>query len=138
MSHGQMQVLVVEDQRLWREQFFNESLQDLGFNVFLASTKDEALALLAEYSFDLAVIDINLTAVPGNTDGIAVTDYIERQGISCPIIFVSGSEEGLRSLRKHQDLVFAEIRKDAFNLDEFIFQVKAATSSAGRNGDQVR
>jgi CheY-like chemotaxis protein len=130
MSHRPLQVLVVEDQDLWREQFFGESLQDLGFAVFPASTKDEALALLDQHSFDLAVIDINLTEVPGNTDGIDVTSYIESQGINCPIIFVSGSEEGLRSGGEYHDLVFAEIRKDSFNLDEFINQVKAATDRA--------
>ena len=127
MAQGQLQVLVVEDQQLWREQFFYESLQDLGFKVLLASTKDEALALVDKHTFDLAVIDINLTDVPGNTDGLDVTNYIERKGMTLPIIFVSGSEEGLRSVREHQDLVFAEIRKDSFNLDEFIFQVKMAT-----------
>jgi CheY-like chemotaxis protein len=127
MAQGQLQVLVVEDQQLWREQFFYESLQDLGFKVLLASTKDEALALVDKHTFDLAVIDINLTDVPGNTDGLDVTNYIERKGITLPIIFVSGSEEGLRSVREHQDLVFAEIRKDSFNLDEFILQVKKAT-----------
>jgi CheY-like chemotaxis protein len=130
MARGQLQVLVVEDQQLWREQFFCESLQDLGFKVLLASTKEEALELVDKHTFDLAVIDINLTDVPGNTDGLDVTNYIERKGITLPIIFVSGSEEGLRSVRENQDLVFAEIRKDAFNLDEFILQVKMATDCA--------
>lgn len=130
MARGQLQVLVVEDQQLWRERFFCEALQDLGFKVLLASTKAEALQLIDEHTFDLAVIDINLTDVPGNTDGLDVTNYIERQGIALPIIFVSGSEEGLRSARENQDLVFAEIRKDSFNLDEFILQVKMATDFA--------
>ena len=121
-------VLVVEDQDLWREQFFGEALKDLGFTVHLAANKDEALTLLAEYGFDLAVIDINLTAVTGNTDGLIVADYLESSGATTPIIVVSGTDGGFRALQERRERIFAEIPKDSFNLELFISKVMLAVS----------
>jgi DNA-binding NtrC family response regulator len=126
MMQQRKQALVVEDQQLWRELFFGEALEDMGFKVFPAATKEEALDLLDKHTFDVAVIDINLTEVPGNSDGVLVTDYIERKGIWLPIIVVSGSEDGLRALSEKRHLIHAEIRKDAFNLDEFVAEVAKA------------
>jgi len=130
MSIPQRRVLVVEDQKLWREQFFGESLQELGFLVSPAATKEEALKLLEIHKFDLAVIDINLTEVPGNIDGLILADYIGSKGFAIPIIAVSGSEDGLRALSEREHLVCTKIRKDAFDLGEFISQVKIATNLA--------
>jgi len=130
MSLSQRRVLVVEDQELWREQFFCESLRELDFIVFPAATKEEALKLLEEYEFDLAVIDINLTQVPGNIDGLILADHIDSKGFAIPIIAVSGSEDGLRALSERQHLIRAKIRKDSFDLDEFISQVKIAMNLA--------
>jgi DNA-binding NtrC family response regulator len=124
------QALVVEDQELWRELFFGEALQDMGFKVFPAATKEDALELLDKHSFDVAVIDINLTEVPGNSDGVVVADYIEHKGIWLPIIVVSGSEDGLRALSEQRRLIQAKIRKDAFNLDEFVAEVERAVGQA--------
>lgn len=131
MAEAAKRVLIVEDQAIWREEFFGEALQELGFIVFPAATKEEALELLDKYQFDLAIIDLNLTEVPGNTDGLVVADYIENTGTKFPIIVVSGSEEGLRTLigEKHH-LIFAEIRKDSFDLDEFVTQVNRAVNGA--------
>ncbi len=125
MTQTKIQILIVEDQKLWREQLFAES-QELGYTVFLAATKEEALALLDKYQFDLAVVDINLTAVAGNTDGLAVTDHIKSTGAKTPIIVVSGTEGGFRSLHERPYQVFAEIQKDLFDLDDFISQVERA------------
>ena len=86
--------------------------------------------MLENYEFDLAVIDINLTEVPGNIDGLILADYIATKGPVIPIIAVSGSESGLRALNERQHLVWAKIRKDAFDLDEFITEVKMATNLA--------
>ena len=130
MTQQRKHALVVEDQELWRELFFGEALQDMGFEVFPAATKEEALDLLEKHSFDVAVIDINLTDVPGNSDGVLVADYIEHKGVWLPIIVVSGSEDGLRALSEKRHLIQAKIRKDAFNLDEFVAEVERAVGQA--------
>lgn len=125
------QVLIVEDQELWREQFFGEALAELGYVVFTASNKEEALALLKQHQFDLAIIDINLTAVTGNTDGLIVADYLKNIGANTPIIVVSGTDGGLRALADRRELIFAEIQKDLFNLELFISKVQLAISQTG-------
>ena len=126
MSPKSRRVLVVEDQQLWREQFFGDTLTELGHNVSLASTKEEALAYLVEGRFDLVIVDINLTDVPGNQDGLAITDYIYQSGARTPVIVVSGAEAGMGALHERPYQVFARIHKDLFNLDEFIAQVNQA------------
>ena len=126
MTHIDGQVLIVEDQALWREQFFGEPLQELGLKVFPASTKEEALALVDKYQFDLAIIDVNLTAVTGNIDGLIVADHLESSKAKTPIIIVSGSTEALQALHERRYEVFAEIQKASFNLEDFISQVKTA------------
>lgn len=130
MVKSPIRVLIVEDQELWREQFFGEALEDLGYVVFMASTKDEALILLERYQFDLAIIDINLTAVTGNTDGLAVAEYIEHHGVATPIIVVSGTDGGFRVMRERGHHVFAEIPKDIFDLEQFIAKVQLAVDGS--------
>jgi len=131
MTYSKALVLVVEDQEIWREQSLGEPLQELGVTVFFASNKEEALALLDLHRFDLAIIDLNLTEVPGNRDGVYVADYIESKGTKMPIIVISGSEDGLRALRERPRKIFAQIRKDRFDLDIFVNQVKAALNTSG-------
>ena len=123
--------LIVEDQELWREQFFGEALRDLGFVVFLASNKEEALTLLDEQEFDLAVIDINLTAVTGNRDGLIVAEHLETIGSTMPVIVVSGTDGGFRVLQEREYRIFAKIPKDLFNLELFISKVQLAMTKPG-------
>ncbi len=119
--------LIVEDQELWREQFFGEALRELGFSIFCATNKKEAFELLDKHHFDLAIVDINLTAVTGNVDGLAVADYVKKQDEATPIIVVSGTDGGFRALQGRENQIFAQIAKDLFSLELFISQVKLAT-----------
>lgn len=118
------QVLIVEDDEVWRTQLL-EQLQELGLTVFAVATKEEAITLVDTYSFDLTIIDINLTNITGNRDGLHVVDYLESKGKATPVIVISGStEEGWRALRDRQRLILAEIRKDEFDLEAFLALVK--------------
>ena len=120
-------VLVVEDQEFWREKFFGESLGELGLTVYAARTKEEALALLDSHQFDLAVIDINLTNITGNTDGLAVVEWIEKRGSQIPIIVVSGTEDGFKTLHeRNYRPILVEMHKNDFDLVAFIAHVKQA------------
>lgn len=126
MTQPTVQILVVEDQEYWREGVFGESLQELGFAVFSASTREKALELLDKHRFNLAIIDINLTNVTGNTDGLIVIERIQNLNAKTPIIVVSGTAGGLRTLQERGYQVFAQIRKDAFDLEDFIRHVQMA------------
>lgn len=128
MTSTAAQILVVEDQAYWREDVFGESLQELGFAVFPAATKEQALALLDKHRFNLAIIDINLTDVTGNTDGLIVADRIQSINLQTPIIIVSGTEGGLRALQERAYQVFAQMRKDTFDLEDFIRHVEKAVA----------
>jgi CheY-like chemotaxis protein len=128
MTSTAAQILVVEDQAYWREDVFGESLQELGFAVFPAANKEQALELLDKHRFDLAIIDINLTDVTGNTDGLIVVDRIQSINDQIPIIVVSGTEGGLRALQERAYQVFAQMRKDTFDLEDFIRHVQKAAA----------
>ncbi len=128
MTNSPAQVLIVEDQANWR-QVFSESVQELGATPLAAANKEEALALLNQYRFNLALIDINLTDVPGNHDGLSVIDAIQNKE-PLPIIVVSGSDIGLSTLKDYQHQIFAAIRKEQFNLDDFVALVEKALAAA--------
>ena len=115
-------VLIVEDEVDWREQIFRESLEDEGLIVFTAATYDESIELIDQHAFDLAVVDINLTNVPGNVQGAQVMRYI-RDRQDTRIIVVSGSRE--RNQKQIEDIDYvAFIEKDSFDIAAFVQVVR--------------
>jgi len=115
-------VLIVEDEVDWREQIFRESLEDEGLIVFTAATYDESIELVDQHAFDLAVVDINLTNVPGNVQGAQVMRYI-RDRQDTRIIVVSGSRE--RNQKQIEDIDYvAFIEKDSFDIAAFVQVVR--------------
>jgi two-component system copper resistance phosphate regulon response regulator CusR len=115
-------VLIVEDEVDWREQIFRESLEDEGLIVFTAATYDESIELVDQHAFDLAVVDLNLTNVPGNVQGAQVMRYI-RDRQDTRIIVVSGSRE--RNQKQIEDIDYvAFIEKDSFDIVAFVQVVR--------------
>jgi two-component system copper resistance phosphate regulon response regulator CusR len=115
-------VLIVEDEVDWREQIFRESLENEGLIVFAAATYDESIELVDQHAFDLAVVDINLTNVPGNVQGAQVMRYI-RDRQDTRIIVVSGSRE--RNQKQIEDIDYvAFIEKDSFDIVAFVQVVR--------------
>jgi len=115
-------VLIVEDEVDWREQIFRESLENEGLIVFTAATYDESIELIDQHAFDLAVVDLNLTNVPGNTQGAQVMRYI-RDRQDTRIIVVSGSRE--RNQKQIEDIDYvAFIEKDSFDIVAFVQVVR--------------
>ncbi len=127
----QARVMVVEDEEFWREDTFRYELEKQGYVVYTAASCDEAMALLEEEPFDLAVVDINLTDVPGNMNGLLVLDKIKERGQRVQSVLVSGSPTVLQHPEKLRDLEikyapFAIIRKDRFDIRDFVRAVKEA------------
>ena len=120
-------ILVVDDVERWREDIFREALEDEGYQVETASNYSEAVAAIDRHVFDLAVIDINLTAVPGNRDGIRVLEYMAAQGHQTRAIIVSGSKAWAASeeyARTFSPVAFFD--KTKFDVIEFVTLVTGA------------
>ena len=79
-------ILVIEDHAGWQH-IITEVLQEENYNALCASTLDEAKETLNKFPIDLAILDINLTDVPGNRDGEEFINCLK--GI--PYIIVSGT-----------------------------------------------
>ena len=90
-------ILVVDDEPIVRESI-RDWLQDAGFEVVIADTGEEALALVRERDFALIIMDIRL---PGKT-GVAVLKDVKslKPGIRSIIITAYPSEEIIAEARR--------------------------------------
>jgi DNA-binding NtrC family response regulator len=123
----QYHILVVEDEERWREDIFREALEDGGYQVVTSSSYNEAVAALDRQVFDLVVIDVNLTGVSGNRDGVRVLDRIAALGHRSLTIVVSGAKTWLvaeKSVRKFHPVAFLD--KTTFDVAEFVTLVTSA------------
>ena len=123
----QYRVLVVEDEVDWREKIFREALEDQGYQVVTSSSCAEAIAALDQNVFDMIIVDVNLTGVPGNKDGIRVLERMAALGRPPLCIVTSGSPNRARheeSIKQFQPIKF--IDKTKFDVTDFIGQVADA------------
>jgi DNA-binding NtrC family response regulator len=123
----QYQILVVEDEERWREDVFREALEDGGYQVMTSSSYGEAVAALDRQAFDLVVIDVNLTGVSGNRDGVRLLERMASLGHRSLAIVVSGSKTwdmAEESVRKFRPVAFLD--KTMFDVTEFVTLVRDA------------
>ena len=88
-------ILVVEDD-LDIQELLKNFLQEVGYEVSLASDGVEALSVFSASQFDLVLLDVMLPKI----DGFAVCEFIRKQS-QVPIIMLtalSGEEEQIRGL----------------------------------------
>jgi len=134
----QHHILVAEDEEQWREDIFREALEDAGYQVVTSSNYAEAIAALDQQVFDLAVIDVNLTGVPGNQDGLRVLEQMAALGHDSLSVIVSGSKSrALNEDRIKEFQPLALVDKTKFDVAEFVTLVASAFASeeegSGRN-----
>ncbi|HEY72452.1 MAG: hypothetical protein DRJ03_08800 [Chloroflexi bacterium] len=118
---GRHHILVVEDEKDWREDIFRENLEGAGYRVTTSSSYDEAIAALTRLAFDLVVIDVNLTGQRGNQDGIRVLEQIAYRGHRAKAIVVSGSKNramAAENVKRFQPVAFLD--KSKFDVTEFL------------------
>jgi CheY-like chemotaxis protein len=83
-------ILVVDDLRDWRNTI-GGLLVDEGYEVCAAGSADEALQVLAEKPFDLAVIDIRLDETDEkNREGLDLAARIKRDWQNTKVVLITG------------------------------------------------
>ena len=125
------QILIVEDEARWREDVLREALEDEGHQVQTSSSFDEALAALDQQTFDLAIVDVNLTGVSGNQDGIRLLEWLASREAKTRTIVISGSKTramAAESAKRFQPYTF--IDKTTFDFVEFVDMVTDALAQS--------
>jgi DNA-binding NtrC family response regulator len=122
----------VDDEAEWREDIMREALEDAGHVVQTSRDYAEAVAALHQRSFDLVVVDVNLTGVSGNRDGIRFAEQVATDRDRFPIILISASEmhNAAKDWIKRSDAI-TFMDKKSFDIADFIETV-ATLSQEGR------
>jgi len=107
-----IRALVVDDEERIRY-FLEETLRRVGYAVVTASSGEEALDLLRDTSFDVAVVDLNLG---GHVDGLRVLEAIRWRwpGTATVILTAHGSlESAMAAIREGVDAYLRKPSKPA-------------------------
>lgn len=126
-------VLIVEDDLTWQKKF-KRFLKNESFIISTATTYADALALIERQSFDLVILDVNLTGVVGNFDGLRLGNKLWSQDKNTKIIIVSGSEE---ANRRGASLIFQPrfiLKKERLDPQDFLQKVHLALASPSLQG----
>lgn len=127
-----MNVLVVEDDRA-----IAEGLRDLlsgeGYEVSVAATQDDALALLNVRSFDLALLDVSLPQ--GN--GFSVCAAARTVAPQMPVIFLTASDDEYSTVAG-LDMGAADYIAKPFRARELLSRMRAALRRSGSLSSVLR
>ena len=117
-------ILVVEDD-LDIQELLKNFLQEVGYEISLASDGVEALSVFSASQFDLVLLDVMLPKI----DGFAVCEFIRKQS-QVPIIMLtalSGEEEQIRGL----DLQVDDYITKPFSMPILIRKIAAVLRRSG-------
>lgn len=117
-------ILVVEDD-LDIQELLKNFLQEVGYEIILASDGVEALSVFSASQFDLVLLDVMLPKI----DGFAVCELIRKQS-QVPIIMLtalSGEEEQIRGL----DLQVDDYITKPFSMPILIRKIAAVLRRSG-------
>jgi ActR/RegA family two-component response regulator len=90
MANQQIQLLLIDDDVSW-QRIYRYYLENDNVMVESATNKDDALRIINQKSFDIAVIDLRLVADDdSNFDGIDVARYIQQIAPKTRIVIKSG------------------------------------------------
>ena len=115
-----LRILAVDDEPAIRR-LLRTSLSAQGYQVLLAESGAEALAMVRRNAIDLVVLDLGM---PG-TDGFEVIQSLRQQRISVPIIVLSSRTDEAGKV-KALDLGADDYVTKPFGIDELLARVRAA------------
>ena len=122
-------ILVVEDD-LDIQELLKNFLQEVGYEIILASDGVEALSVFSTAQFDLVLLDVMLPKI----DGFAVCEFIRKQS-QVPIIMLtalSGEEEQIRGL----DLQVDDYITKPFSMPVLIRKIAAVLRRSNQGKDE--
>ena len=112
-------LLVEDDEHLADGLAFN--LRNSGYDVSLAGSGEDALALAGTDGFDLILLDLMLPGI----DGLEVARQLRRTGNNCPILMLTArtrSEDAIAGLNAGADDYITK----PFDLDEVLARIRGA------------
>jgi len=115
-------ILIIEDFPSWQKSF-KRYLRDEPFNVMVASTTREALRQAKCYPPDVLILDVNLSGVPYNVDGLRLAEQIWRWYQDVKIIIVSGSQEWFKRLSGYRFAPNFIIEKKNLDQDDLVAKI---------------
>ncbi|MFN8381877.1 MAG: DNA-binding response regulator [Anaerolineales bacterium] len=120
MTTQTLRALVVDDDNSW-QQILSEILSDCGLEVDVASSVDDAAAILKSQPHRIAVVDLSLSPNDhNNVDGLRVLDAIRRLDPNCRAILLTGFatvELAVTALTDYGAFTF--LRKESFHRSQF-------------------
>ena len=115
-------VLVIEDMPSWQRNF-RRYLQEQPFNVYIAKNCNEAMDLAQKGKIDVVILDVNLSGVPYNVDGLRLADEMYQQNRDLKIIIVSGSREWDTRLRNYNFYPSFILEKQNLDQDDLVDKI---------------
>lgn len=126
-------VLIVEDDPSWQKTF-KRYLKNEPFAISVAATYQEALALIEAQTFDLVILDANLTGVVENYDGLRLGSKLWSKDKNVKIIIVSGSDGAVKRLNSFMFAPKYILKKQNLDQNELIEKVYSALGQKPRQG----
>lgn len=90
MANSSTKLLVVDDLKDWQKTI-GGVLQDQGYDVSLAGSVDDAVSLLSDGEYDLALLDIRLDETDEeNIEGLTLAETIRDRWPKVKIVIITG------------------------------------------------
>ncbi len=115
-------ILIIEDIPSWQKTL-QRYLRAEPFSVTVTANHQDALDLFETDQFDLLIIDISLSLVPHNIDGLRLANKIWQKNQDIKIIFISGIDDPDRRLRSFGFKPVFLLEKKNLDQDEFIKKI---------------
>jgi len=115
-------ILIIEDLPSWQKNF-RRLLKDQPFNVLIPSNYREALHFVQTCQIDVLILDVNLSGVPYNVDGLRLANEIWKLKNDIKIIIISGSREWDRRLGEYDFSPEFILEKQSLDHDDLISKI---------------
>ncbi|MFT7686552.1 MAG: DNA-binding NtrC family response regulator [Candidatus Azotimanducaceae bacterium] len=118
-------ILIVDDEPIQRESLMQMILM-YGYQVETASSGEDAIAMLGNYTFDLLLLDLNM---PG-LSGFDVIDFVVENDIQSKVVVVSG-DASFESAKEALQKGTHDFVKKPYAPDELLNTIKNGASKKG-------